>query len=251
MKKTLLTYGLSAALFSILLLAACVGSNETEPAATAAPAAAVEPTPAARVFPTATPYPTPYLEYDEPNVEDYIVRASDNVFSEDALPGTFWGDSRQSPFSPKTGKVHPEPAFVGIASWINSEPLTLEELRGNVVLVDFWTYSCINCVWTLPYMKEWYDKYTDLGLVIIGVHSPEMRAEKRRDKVLAAVAEHGLKYPVAQDNDFETWRAFGTVAWPTLYLVDKDGVIRYSHFGSGGYFETEKMIQELLAELGT
>ena len=251
MKKTLLTYGLSAALLSILLLAACVGSNETEPAATAAPAAAVEPTPAPRVYPTATPYPTPYLEYDEPNVEDYIVRPGDQVFAQDAIPGTFWGDSRQSPFSPKTGKVHPEPAFVGIASWINSEPLTLEELRGNVVLVDFWTYSCINCVWTLPYMKEWYDKYTDQGLVIIGVHSPEMRAEKRRDKVLAAVAEHGLKYPVAQDNDFETWRAFGTVAWPTLYLVDKDGVIRYSHFGSGGYFETEKMIQELLAELGT
>ncbi len=251
MTKVLLTYGLSAALLSILLLTACIGSNETEPAATEGRAAVAEPTPAPRVYPTATPYPTPYLEYDEPNVEDYIVRPGDQVFAQDAIPGTFWGDSRQSPFSPKTGKVHPEPAFVGIASWINSEPLTLEELRGNVVLVDFWTYSCINCVWTLPYMKEWYDKYTDQGLVIIGVHSPEMRAEKRRDKVLAAVAEHGLKYPVAQDNDFETWRSFGTVAWPTLYLIDQDGVIRYSHFGSGGYFETEKMIQELLAELGT
>jgi thiol-disulfide isomerase/thioredoxin len=141
--------------------------------------------------------------------------------------------------------------FDGIASWINSEPLTLESLRGNVVLVDFWTYSCINCVWTLPHLKEWYDKYTDQGLVIVGVHSPEMRAEKKREKVLEAVAEHDLKYPIAQDNDFETWRAFGTVAWPTLYLVDKDGIIRYSHFGSGGYDETEMKIQELLAEPGT
>ena len=251
MTKALLRYGLLAALLSALSLAACAGSDETTPTPTEAPAAAAEATPRWKVYPTATPYPTPYLEYDEPNVEDYIVRAGDFVFSEDALPGTFWGDSRQPPFSNQQGKVHPFPEFVGIASWINSEPLTLEGLRGNVVLVEFWTYSCINCVWNLPYLKDWYDKYTDEGLVIVGIHSPEMRAEKKREKVLAAVAEHGLKYPVAQDNDFATWRAFGTVAWPTLYLVDKDGVIRYSHFGSGGYDETETKILELLAELGT
>ena len=250
MTKIAIGCGLSAALL-IVLLAACAGANETEPTATAEAGAAAEPRPTARVYPTATPYPTPYLEYDEPNVEDYIVRPGDFVFSEDALPGTFWGDSRQPPFSSQKGKVHPFPEFVGIASWINSEPLTLESLRGNVVLVEFWTYSCINCVWNMPYLKDWYDKYTDEGLVIVGIHSPEMRAEKKREKVLAAVAEHGLKFPVAQDNDFATWRAFGTVAWPTLYLVDKEGVIRYSNFGSGNYDETELKIQELLAELGT
>ena len=143
------------------------------------------------------------------------------------------------------------PPGPALAAWINSEPLTLEGLRGSVVLVDFWTYSCINCIWALPHLKDWYEKYTDKGLVIVGIHSPEMRAEKRREKVVAAVEEHGLKYPVAQDNDFATWRAFGTVAWPTLYLVDKDGIIRYSHFGSGDYEQTEMKIQELLAELDT
>ncbi len=251
MTKAILTCGSVAALLSIILLAACSNSDDTEPAATGAAAAAADPTAPRKLYPTATPEPTPYLEYDEPNVEDYIVRASDRVFSEDALPGTFWGDSRQSPFSPQTGKTHPFPEFVGIASWINSEPLTLEGLRGSVVLVDFWTYSCINCIWALPHLKDWYEKYTDKGLVIVGIHSPEMRAEKKREKVLAAVEEHGLKYPVAQDNDFATWRAFGTVAWPTLYLVDKDGIIRYSHFGSGDYEQTEMKIQELLAELDT
>jgi len=146
------------------------------------------------------------------------------VLGEEALPGAFWGETREStPFSPKTGKVHAEPDFVGVASWINSEPLTLAGLRGSVVLVEFWTCICINCVWNMPYLKGWYGKYTDQGLVIVGIHSPEMRAEKKRENVVAAIAEHGLQYPVAQDNDFATWRTFDTIAWPTLYLVDQEG----------------------------
>ncbi len=243
-KKLHATQLLAALPLLALLFVAC-GSSETEDASDAvAPAAAVDPAPAGEEEQEEI-----YLEYDEVNSKDYIVSKADLVLGEENLPGSFWGDTRQSPFSPQTGKVHPFPEFVEIASWINTEPLTLESLKVNVVLVEFWTYSCINCVWNIPHVKGWYDKYTDQGLVIVAVHSPEMRAEKKREKVLAAVAEHGIEYPVAQDNDFATWRAFGTVAWPTLHLVDKDGNIRYSHFGSGGYDETEMKIMELLAEL--
>ena len=138
--------------------------------------------------------------------------------------------------------------FDGIASWINSEPLTLDELRGNVVLVDFWTYSCINCIRTLPYVKSWHDKYADQGLVIIGMHSPEFSFEKERAGVIEAAKKFGLEYPIAQDNDFVTWRSFNNMYWPSKYLIDRNGVIRYTHIGEGAYEETEQMIQRLLAE---
>ena len=125
--------------------------------------------------------------------------------------------------------------FDGIASWINSEPLTLDGLKGNVVLVDFWTYSCINCIRTLPYVKSWHDKYADQGLVIIGMHSPEFSFEKERAGVIEAAKKFGLEYPIAQDNDFVTWRSFNNMYWPSKYLIDRNGVIRYTHIGEGAY----------------
>ena len=142
------------------------------------------------------------------------------------------------------------PQLVGISGWINTEPFNLDELRGKVVLVDFWTYTCVNCIRTLPFLKEWHDKYAERGLVIVGVHSPEFEFEKVTENVEAAVVDYDLKYPVVQDNDFQTWRAYSNRAWPAKYLVDKDGVIRYSHIGEGAYQATEEKIRELLVEAG-
>ena len=142
------------------------------------------------------------------------------------------------------------PELVGIESWINSEPLTLEGLRGKVVLIDFWTYTCVNCLRTLPFLKEWHAKYSDNGLVIIGVHAPEFEFEKVRQNVVDATVVDGIEWPVAQDNDFMTWRAYKNNFWPAKYLIDKDGFIRYSHFGEGAYAETEEQIRGLLSEAG-
>ena len=142
------------------------------------------------------------------------------------------------------------PELVGIESWINSEPLTLEGLRGKVVLIDFWTYTCINCLRTLPFLKEWHAKYSDNGLVIIGVHAPEFEFEKVRQNVVDATVVDGIEWAVAQDNDFMTWRAYSNNFWPAKYLIDKDGFIRYSHFGEGAYAETEEQIRGLLDEAG-
>ena len=127
------------------------------------------------------------------------------------------------------------PEFAGIVNWINSPPLTMEELRGKVVLIDFWTYTCINCIRTLPYIKEWHAKYADRGLVIVGVHSPEFEFEKRTDNVVRSAEESGLAYPIAQDNEFGTWRAFNNNAWPSKFLIDAAGTIRYAHVGEGAY----------------
>ena len=142
------------------------------------------------------------------------------------------------------------PDFQGIHRWINTEPLSLEDLRGKVVLVDFWTYTCINCIRTLPYLKDWQDKYADSGLVIVGVHSPEFEFEKLTENVTMQAAKLGVDYPIAQDNDFETWRAYKNNYWPAKYLVDKEGVVRYNHFGEGAYLETEEKIRELLLDAG-
>jgi len=151
----------------------------------------------------------------------------------------------------KTAKGPPAPELAGISGWINSEPFTLNSLQGKVVLIDFWTYTCVNCVRTLPYLKMWYEKYSDKGLVIIGVHSPEFSFEKKRENVVQAVQKFGLKYPIVMDNDHETWDAFGSRAWPNKYLIDKDGLIRFNHIGEGAYDETERKIQELLSEAGS
>ncbi|HZC50519.1 MAG TPA: thioredoxin family protein [Nitrososphaeraceae archaeon] len=143
------------------------------------------------------------------------------------------------------------PDFVKITGYINTEEgqsINLKDLKGKVVLVDFWTYSCINCIRTLPYLVDWNEKYADKGLVIVGVHSPEFEFEKNIDNVKAAVQKYGIKYPVIQDNDKGTWDAYQNRYWPRKYLVDNEGYIRYDHIGEGGYAETEKVIQSLLVE---
>ena len=144
----------------------------------------------------------------------------------------------------------PAPELRGIDGWINSRPLTLPELRGQVVLIDFWTYSCVNCIRTFPYLRDWHDKYSDYGLVIIGVHTPEFEFEKGAGNVAAAAQTHGLEYPIAQDNNYATWNAYGNNAWPAKYLIDKDGKVRYYYLGEGAYEETEGIIRELLEETG-
>ncbi len=138
------------------------------------------------------------------------------------------------------------PALQGITGWINSSPLSLAELKGKVILIDFWTYSCINCLRTLPYIEKWYAKYKDHGLVIIGVHTPEFEFEKDYKNVAAAVKRLGVEYPVALDNGFQTWQAFHNHYWPAHYLIDQEGNIRMEHFGEGGYVATENGIRDLL-----
>jgi thiol-disulfide isomerase/thioredoxin len=140
------------------------------------------------------------------------------------------------------------PEFKGITSYINTNQTKLSDLKGKVVLVDFWTYSCINCIRTLPYLVDWNQKYSDKGLVIVGIHSPEFEFEKNIDNVKQAVTRFGIKYPVLLDNDHGTWNAYQNSYWPRKYLIDSDGYIRYDHIGEGGYAETENAIQSLLAE---
>jgi thiol-disulfide isomerase/thioredoxin len=140
------------------------------------------------------------------------------------------------------------PELAKISGYINSKPFTLADLRGKVVLVDFWTYSCINCIRTIPYLNSWYEKYADDGLVIVGVHTPEFEFEKDYNNVKAAVERFGIKYPVVQDNEKQTWNAFENRYWPQKYLIDSEGYIRYDHIGEGSYTETEKVIQSLLTE---
>ncbi|HEX2549757.1 MAG TPA: cytochrome c biogenesis protein DipZ, partial [Gammaproteobacteria bacterium] len=143
-------------------------------------------------------------------------------------------------------KPYPAPAISGIDSWINSKPFQLSELKGKVVLIDFWTYSCINCLRTLPYLKAWYDKYHLDGLVIIGVHTPEFDFEKEFSNVQNAVIQDGIKYPVALDSHFVTWLNYKNQYWPAHYLIDKKGDVVYTHFGEGDYDVTENNIRYLL-----
>ena len=140
----------------------------------------------------------------------------------------------------------PAPEFMGLTNWINSPPLSLKELRGRVVLIDFWTYSCINCLRTLPHLEEWYNKYRDKGFVIIGIHTPEFEFEKDPTNVIEAVSRLGITYPVAQDNDYTVWREYKNRYWPAHYLVDQEGQIVKIVIGEGNYQETEKTIQDLL-----
>ena len=142
------------------------------------------------------------------------------------------------------------PELIPGGEWFNSKPLTLEDLKGKVVIVDFWTYSCINCIRTMPYLNDWNKKYADDGLVIIGVHSPEFEFEKSANNLRKAINDFGISYPVVQDNNFETWRAYNNHYWPAKYFIDKNGVIRDSHFGEGGYRQSEDLIKELLEEIG-
>ncbi|MEZ2297225.1 thioredoxin family protein [Variovorax sp. RCC_210] len=143
--------------------------------------------------------------------------------------------------------AQPAPEFQNIDTWLNSQPLKLQELRGKVVLVDFWTYTCINCLNHLPYVKDWNEKYKDQGLVVVGVHTPEFAYEKSTRNVKDAIQRLQIKHAVAQDNSYGTWKAFKNQYWPAVYLIDKQGKIVYSHFGEGSYAATEKKIQALLA----
>jgi cytochrome c biogenesis protein CcdA/thiol-disulfide isomerase/thioredoxin len=148
----------------------------------------------------------------------------------------------------------PAPEFAGISDWINtpgSQPLSLAKLRGKVVLVDFWTYSCVNCIRTLPYLKAWYGRYHDAGLVIVGVHTPEFAFEHVVGNVKRAVGEHDIRYPVAVDNGYKTWNAWANQYWPADYLIDRNGHVRDAHFGEGAYRETEDKIRTLLGERAT
>jgi len=146
---------------------------------------------------------------------------------------------------------YPAPAFTGLQEWFNSKPLTMADLKGKVVLVDFWTYSCINCVRTLPYIKAWDKKYRDKGLVIVGIHSPEFEFEKDPANVKAAIDAREIKYPVALDNNLTTWASFNNQYWPAHYLINRDGQVVYRHFGEGSYDVTENNIRYLLGLKGT
>lgn len=142
----------------------------------------------------------------------------------------------------------PAPDFQDIHRWINSPPLRMSQLRGKVVLVEFWTYACINCLHVQPHVNRWHARYRDQGLAVIGVHTPEYDYEHLTGNVRAAVERLGIDYPVAQDNDYATWNAYGNRFWPALYLIDRDGRIVYRHYGEGDYDKTEAMIRELLAQ---
>lgn len=142
------------------------------------------------------------------------------------------------------------PAAPEISSgvWINSEPLTLKSLQGRVVLIEFWTFACINCRNVLPALKKWDAQYRDKGLTIIGVHTPELDFERDIDQLRREVAALGIKYPVVTDQDYSTWKTYSVEAWPTLFLLDKQGRVRWTHVGEGYYDETEETIKKLLAE---
>jgi thiol-disulfide isomerase/thioredoxin len=178
-----------------------------------------------------------------------------------ALPGDLFQPAPAAPVappappSPETAETSPAkpvliqmPEFLGIDQWLNSPAITKESLKGKVVLVDFWTYSCVNCLRTLPYLKEWHKKYKDKGLVLIGVHSPEFDFEKDVNNVKAAVQKFGIAYPVALDNRMATWAAYQNNVWPAHYFIDAAGRIRHIHLGEGDYDKSEQMIQKLLTE---
>lgn len=154
---------------------------------------------------------------------------------------TFMGESMRAGVAPE---------ITGIQEWFNSKPLRLADLRGKVVLIDFWTYSCINCIRTFPYLIAWDEQYREQGLVIIGVHTPEFSFEMDRENVRGAIDQFGIRYPVAMDNDYKTWKAYANNYWPHKYLIDAQGNIRYEQIGEGGYVEMEENIRKLLAEAG-
>jgi cytochrome c biogenesis protein CcdA/thiol-disulfide isomerase/thioredoxin len=184
-----------------------------------------------------------------------MAMTSNNQMMMSGNPATMSGNSMMMAMKPKgvaeqlpvEGQM---PPLDGAVQWLNSGPLTAEQLKGKVVLVDFWTYSCINCLRAIPYVKAWAEKYKDQGLVVIGVHSPEFAFEKNVDNVKKAISDLGITYPVAVDNNYAIWRAFDNEYWPAHYFIDAKGQIRHHHFGEGDYDQSERVIQQLLAEAG-
>ena len=220
--------GLTAALAIVLLAAACGGGDS--PAAEPDDSARAALDEALRAVPTE---PAPQAEADTAAEDGPVDDNPDNLASLNRL-----------------GNEAFRPGIENPAGFINSESFTLDDLDGQVILIDFWTYTCINCIRTLPYLTDWHVKYAEDGLAIVGVHSPEFEFEKERANVEQAVAEFGIEYRVVLDNDFGTWRNYSNRYWPAKYLIDRDGYVRYSHFGEGAYEETEIKIRELLAENG-
>src|SRR3712207_3256378 len=161
----------------------------------------------------------------------------------EAVRGPGWAPGRR----PAGGRM---PPLDGATGWINTPPLTTEGLRGRVVVVDFWTYTCINWLRTVPYVRAWADAYRDAGLVVLGVHTPEFTFEHDVDNVRRAVRDRQLPRPVAGDSDYAIWTAFANMYWPALYVVDAQGYIRHHHSGEGAYEESEQVIRQLLAEAG-
>lgn len=162
----------------------------------------------------------------------------------EAVRGPGWAPGRR-------GSGGTMPPLDGATGWLNSPPLTTEALRGRVVAVDFWTYTCINWLRTAPYLRAWDAAYRDAGLVVLGVHTPEFPFEHDVGNVRRAVAARGIRYPVAVDDDYGVWTAFRNMYWPALYVVDAQGEIRFHHVGEGAYEESERVIRQLLAEAGT
>ncbi len=179
-----------------------------------------------------------------------LTKFEDNDFIKKELEKLKNDDSREEIPNDLGDMKIKAPELIPGGEWFNSKPFKISELRGKVVLIDFWTYTCINCQRTFPYLESWHEKYSDDGLVIIGVHAPEFEFEKNPENLQEAISDFELKYPIVQDNDFETWRAYSNRYWPAKYLIDKDGFIRYTHFGEGAYAETEKVIQTLLRQAG-
>ncbi|MCW1907910.1 MAG: redoxin domain-containing protein [Candidatus Saccharibacteria bacterium] len=171
-------------------------------------------------------------------------------FNFDSLSSKLLPDGRDKKDGVLNVEPYAAPEFVGLDDWINSEPLTKEDLKGKVVLVDFWTYSCINCIRNNPYLIDWYNKYKDKGFVVVGVHAPEFAFEKIKANVEKAARDQKLPYPIALDNNFKTWAAFKNRSWPAGYLLDADGNVRRVHEGEGEYEETEQAIRMLLEEAG-
>ena len=215
-------------LATLLTLSAC-GSDEPEVVDTATP----EP-----VVPTATSAPEPT---EEPTSEPTVEPTAEPTEAPTQAPV-----ARTEPIELLDKDVR------DIDAWINSEPTSIAELtsQGKVVLVDFWTYTCVNCLRTLPFLREWQEKYSDNGLVILGVHAPEFEFEKELENVQMAVDDEGVTWPVALDNEMSTWRSFNNRYWPAKYLVGTDGEIHYSHFGEGSYRETELEIRKVLEASG-
>ena len=145
-----------------------------------------------------------------------------------------------------TGKALPD--FQGIDQWLNSKPLSIADLKGNVVLIQFWTFACINCQRTLPYVTQWHRQYAAQGLKVIGIHTPEFAFERDPNNIKRALQQHQITYPVPIDNDYKTWKAYNNEYWPHLFLADKRGLMRYDHIGEGAYDTTEQTIQQLLKE---
>ena len=269
----LLILAATTALLPLLALVACGGEEAataaptTPPAATAtpAPAVAAQPTlaPAATAAPatpqpTATPPATAAPATPQPTLAPATIAAPATPQPPAAPAAIAAPQPTAAPATPvapcegtrggETGNCAPE--FAGTQKWINSQPLLLQELRGKVVLIDFWTYSCINCIRTLPFLQSWHERYADEGLVIVGVHTPEFEFEKVYDNVVQATQDMGVAWPVVQDNGYSVWRSYSNRFWPAKYLIDKDGVIQYRHFGEGRYAETEQEIRRLLADVG-